>query len=97
MNTNLEWPGLDYWYDLPEGVTIPAGMRYAFWRNDGEIAIRTTPIDWRPVVGYGHYRTETPIVRPLPTEPGEIIRVGRVLTLVPDSPAPTAGLYSRCA
>ena len=66
--TDNTWPDLSGWYPLPEGGTIPEGMRYAALSGDC-IAVYTNLEEWTPT-GRVDLRTERPVPAPLPTEEG---------------------------
>ena len=77
------WPDLSGWYQLPEGGTIPKGMRYARRFSNGEIWVSTATRDFAPLSDAALYRTERPVTVPLPTELGAriIARVDSLLNL----------------
>ena len=65
------WPDLSGWYPLPEGGTIPQGMRYAVLESNGFVAVSTASRDHALIDATLYsYRTERPVPAPLPTEEG---------------------------
>ena len=69
--TDNTWPDLSGWYPLPEGGTIPKGMRYAWLDSNGGIAVTTADYGFTPPgASRFNYRTERPVPAPLPTEDG---------------------------
>jgi len=64
------WPDLTVWHPLPEGGTIPKGMRYAaLYAGDLDVSTATRDLTPSGASPY-HYRTERPVPAPLPTEEG---------------------------
>ena len=69
--TDNTWPDLSGWHPLPEGGTIPKGMRYAVLYTTGSLYIYTGDDDFTPPdSACDRFRTERPVPVPLPTEDG---------------------------
>lgn len=63
------WPDLSSWYPLPDGGTIPKGMRYAVDYGEQGFDVAPAWTDFTPKESY-RYRTEHPVPVPPPTEEG---------------------------